>query len=67
MRVNATDADEGANAQIYYSLVETSSTAGMFSINHQTGEVMVRQSGTLDREVMRCKQASMTFTVLIHY
>ena len=52
MRVNVTDADEEntPHSQIYYSIVEESNTAGMFFINSQTGEVIVRQS-TLDREV----------------
>ena len=48
MKVTATDADEGINSQISYSIVESSSS--MFIINSRTGEVMVRQN-TLDREV----------------
>lgn len=53
MRVNATDADEigSINSQIFFSLVEDSSTAGMFVINAYTGEVRVRNSRYLDREV----------------
>lgn len=52
MKVIATDADQEntAHSRIYYSIVEESSTAGMFLINSQTGEVTVRQN-TLDREV----------------
>lgn len=52
MRVIATDADQEntLHSQIYYSIVESSNTAGMFIINSKTGEVMVRQN-TLDREV----------------
>lgn len=52
MRVIATDADQEntLHSKISYRIVEQSSTAGMFFINSQTGEVMVRQS-TLDREV----------------
>uniref|UniRef100_A0A7N6FC22 Cadherin domain-containing protein n=1 Tax=Anabas testudineus TaxID=64144 RepID=A0A7N6FC22_ANATE len=51
MKVIATDADQEntAHSRIYYSIVEESSTAGMFLINSQTGEVTVRQN-TLDRE-----------------
>ncbi|XP_029380665.1 desmoglein-2-like [Echeneis naucrates] len=51
MKVIATDADEEntIRSQIYYSIVEQSSTAGLFFINSQTGEVMVR-SNNLDRE-----------------
>ncbi|KAF7668476.1 hypothetical protein LDENG_00008060 [Lucifuga dentata] len=60
MKVIATDADEPntAHSQIYYTLVEDSSTAGMFFIKPHTGEVMVRQN-TLDRE----KQDTYTLTV----
>uniref|UniRef100_A0A671Y436 Desmoglein 2 n=1 Tax=Sparus aurata TaxID=8175 RepID=A0A671Y436_SPAAU len=49
--VIATDADQEntLHSKISYRIVEQSSTAGMFFINSQTGEVMVRQS-TLDRE-----------------
>lgn len=52
MRVNATDADEAGtpHTQIYYSIVEKSSSDRMFSINYQTGEILVRQTG-LDREI----------------
>ncbi|XP_068426278.1 desmoglein-2-like protein [Clinocottus analis] len=51
MKVIATDDDEKntLNSQIHYSIVEQSSTAGMFFINSQTGEVHVQQN-TLDRE-----------------
>ncbi|KAI3374911.1 hypothetical protein L3Q82_021447, partial [Scortum barcoo] len=51
MTVTATDNDQNGtiNSQIYYSIVETSNIAGMFSINSQTGQVAVRKN-TLDRE-----------------
>ncbi|KAJ4936925.1 hypothetical protein JOQ06_001510 [Pogonophryne albipinna] len=51
MKVIATDADQKntINSRIFYSIVEQSSSAGMFFINSQTGEVMVRQN-SLDRE-----------------
>ncbi|XP_077376292.1 desmoglein-2-like protein [Festucalex cinctus] len=51
MSVIATDADqEGTiNSQIYYSIVETTSSAGLFSIHSQTGDVSVLRN-TLDRE-----------------
>nr|XP_040027751.1 desmoglein-2-like [Gasterosteus aculeatus aculeatus] len=51
MKVIATDDDEknSPHSQIHYSIVEQSNTAGMFFINSQTGEVMVRRN-TLDRE-----------------
>ncbi|XP_031150047.1 desmoglein-2-like isoform X2 [Sander lucioperca] len=51
MKVIATDADQEntLNSKICYRIVGQSSTAGMFSINSETGEVIVRQS-TLDRE-----------------
>ncbi|KAM9844703.1 desmoglein-2-like protein [Aulostomus maculatus] len=51
MKVIATDDDEAntIHSQIHYAIAEESNTAGMFFINSQTGEVMVRQS-TLDRE-----------------
>ncbi|XP_056149200.1 LOW QUALITY PROTEIN: desmoglein-2-like protein [Lampris incognitus] len=60
MRVNATDADEPntLRTQIYYSIVETVSSRRMFSINYQTGDVMVLQN-TLDRET----QDTYTLTV----
>lgn len=52
MKVTATDADEvnSLHSQIYYSIVEKSSSDKMFAINYQTGEILVR-STTLDREV----------------
>lgn len=52
MKVIATDDDEKntLHSKMYYSIVEQSSSAGMFFINSQTGEVQVRQN-TLDREV----------------
>ncbi|KAM9458364.1 desmoglein-2-like protein [Salvelinus alpinus] len=51
MKVLATDADEvnTPHSQIYYSIVQKSSSDSMFAINYQTGEIMVRQT-TLDRE-----------------
>ncbi|XP_056247907.1 desmoglein-2-like protein [Seriola aureovittata] len=51
MKVIATDADEAntTRSKIYYSIVEESSSAGMFYINSQTGEVIVKRN-TLDRE-----------------
>lgn len=54
MRVIATDADEPGtkHSEIFYSLVEQSSSTQMFFINSRTGEIMVRQN-TLDREVRR--------------
>lgn len=54
MSVVVADADqEGTlNSQIFYRIVETSSTAGMFAIHSQTGDVSVLRN-TLDREVRR--------------
>ncbi|KAF1383815.1 hypothetical protein PFLUV_G00135730 [Perca fluviatilis] len=51
MKVIATDADQEntPHSKISYKIVGQSSTAGMFSIISETGEVIVRQS-TLDRE-----------------
>ncbi|KAM8850390.1 desmoglein-2-like protein [Spinachia spinachia] len=51
MKVIATDDDEknSLHSKIHYSIVEQSNTAGMFFINSQTGEVLVRRN-TLDRE-----------------
>ncbi|XP_061150985.1 desmoglein-2-like protein isoform X1 [Syngnathus typhle] len=51
MSVIATDADqEGTiSSQIFYSIVETHSTAGMFTIHSKTGDVSVLRN-TLDRE-----------------
>ncbi|CAN9502825.1 unnamed protein product [Ophioblennius macclurei] len=51
MKVNATDADQEGllHSQISYSIVASSNVGGMFSINSQTGEVMVQRT-TLDRE-----------------
>uniref|UniRef100_A0A3Q3FSP1 Desmoglein-2-like n=1 Tax=Labrus bergylta TaxID=56723 RepID=A0A3Q3FSP1_9LABR len=59
--VIVTDADEenSINSRISYSIVGQSNTAGMFFMNSQTGEVMVRQN-TLDREV---KQDSYRLTI----
>lgn len=52
MKVIATDADEEntLHSKISYSIVGQSNVGGMFFINSQTGEVLVRQN-TLDREV----------------
>uniref|UniRef100_A0A8C7MK90 Cadherin-4 n=1 Tax=Oncorhynchus kisutch TaxID=8019 RepID=A0A8C7MK90_ONCKI len=60
MKVLATDADEvnTLHSQIYYSIVQKSSSDSMFAINYQTGEIMVRQT-TLDRET----QDTYTLTV----
>lgn len=65
MKVIATDADQEntLHSQIHYSIVEQSSTAGMFFINSQTGEVMVRQN-TLDREVGHLEKLSTHNTVV---
>ncbi|KAM9323251.1 desmoglein-2-like protein [Pholidichthys leucotaenia] len=51
MKVIATDADQEntLHSQISYSIMEQSSTVGMFYIIPETGEVRVRQN-TLDRE-----------------
>ncbi|XP_034039169.1 desmoglein-2-like [Thalassophryne amazonica] len=51
MRVRATDADQPnhPNSQIRYSIVEQGSSAGMFFIDPDTGDIMV-QRNTLDRE-----------------
>ncbi|XP_042353188.1 desmoglein-2-like [Plectropomus leopardus] len=58
MKVIATDADQEKtlNSQIVYRIL--SNTAGMFTINSQTGEILVRQN-TLDRE----KQDTYTLTI----
>ncbi|KAI4809802.1 hypothetical protein KUCAC02_018666 [Chaenocephalus aceratus] len=60
MKVIATDADQKntIHSRIFYSIVEQSSSAGMFFINSQTGEVMVRQN-SLDRE----RQDTYTLTI----
>lgn len=54
MKVIATDADKPGTAysKISYSIARQSSSAGMFYINSQTGEVFVHRN-TLDREVGR--------------
>ncbi|XP_068196504.1 desmoglein-2-like protein [Antennarius striatus] len=51
MRVIVTDADQAntLHTKIRYSIVEQGSSAGMFFINSQTGDVMVLKN-TLDRE-----------------
>ncbi|KAM4727519.1 desmoglein-2-like protein [Anableps anableps] len=51
MKVTATDDDDSStnHAKIFYRIDERSNSGGMFSINSQTGEVMVQQT-TLDRE-----------------
>uniref|UniRef100_A0A5F9DUF4 Protocadherin gamma subfamily A, 4 n=1 Tax=Oryctolagus cuniculus TaxID=9986 RepID=A0A5F9DUF4_RABIT len=50
--VNATDPDEGANGQVMYSFGNVESKAsGIFQLNPQTGEVLVR--GSLDFEKYR--------------
>ncbi|XP_062337007.1 desmoglein-2-like protein [Osmerus eperlanus] len=60
MKVNATDADEPgtAHTQISFSIVEQSSSDGMFYMNHKTGEILVLQT-SLDRET----QDTFTLTV----
>ncbi|XP_071773116.2 desmoglein-2-like protein [Centroberyx gerrardi] len=60
MKVIATDADQAdtEHSQIYYSIVETGTSARMFSINSHTGEITVKQN-TLDRET----QAQHTLTI----
>ena len=52
MKVNVTDDDDPGteHTQISFSLVEQSSSGMMFSMNHKTGEIVVRQT-SLDREV----------------
>ncbi|XP_060939730.1 desmoglein-2-like protein [Limanda limanda] len=52
MRVIATDGDEAGtlHTKLFYSLVEETNTDGMFSINSQTGDIMVRRTD-LDREL----------------
>ncbi|XP_073505311.1 protocadherin gamma-B2-like [Phyllobates terribilis] len=50
--LNATDNDEGVNAQITYSFIKTSGNihhTGIFSINPKTGEIKI--NGNLDFEV----------------
>ncbi|XP_075131393.1 protocadherin gamma-B1-like isoform X7 [Leptodactylus fuscus] len=52
--VNATDSDEGINAEIIYSFSETSGNVhhtGIFSINPNTGEIKI--NGNLDFEVTK--------------
>uniref|UniRef100_A0A6Q2XA59 Cadherin domain-containing protein n=1 Tax=Esox lucius TaxID=8010 RepID=A0A6Q2XA59_ESOLU len=51
IKVNATDDDapNTAFSQIRYSIKGTSNSGGMFSINAQTGEILVQKT-TLDRE-----------------
>lgn len=67
MTIIATDADEPntIRSQIRYSIVEDSNSAGMFYINYQTGEVMVRKN-TLDREVRHlfCNASSSTTNLM---
>ncbi|XP_046884236.1 desmoglein-2-like isoform X2 [Hypomesus transpacificus] len=60
MKVNVTDDDEPGteHTQISFSLVEQSSSGMMFSMNHKTGEIVVRQT-SLDRET----QDTFTLTV----
>ncbi|XP_034469314.1 desmoglein-2-like isoform X2 [Hippoglossus hippoglossus] len=52
MRVNATDCDEPntAHTKLFYSIDEESNRDGMFYINSETGDVMVKQTN-LDREI----------------
>ncbi|XP_059919762.1 protocadherin-10-like [Gadus macrocephalus] len=53
IKLNATDLDEGANADIIYSftLYTSEKTQDVFSLNPSTGEVTVR--GTIDYEDMK--------------
>lgn len=55
MKVIATDDDDPKtdNAKISYTIDERTNPGGMFTINSQTGEVMVAKT-TLDREVSHC-------------
>ncbi|XP_072368915.1 protocadherin-1-like isoform X3 [Scyliorhinus torazame] len=48
VKVEATDADSGSNAELTYSLHPDSSTQGLFDINPDTGEIRV--NSILDRE-----------------
>ncbi|XP_064017475.1 protocadherin beta-15-like isoform X3 [Pogoniulus pusillus] len=49
VKVDATDADEGSNGQVYYALTETSEGfQQLFDLNPDTGEIRV--SGNLDYE-----------------
>ena len=52
MRVNATDQDEEntPHTKLYFTLDKESEREGMFYINHETGDVMVKRT-SLDREV----------------
>lgn len=55
MKVIATDDDDSntENAKIFYKIDERSNRDGMFTINSQTGEVMIAKT-SLDREVSHC-------------
>ncbi|KAI1901329.1 hypothetical protein AGOR_G00033190 [Albula goreensis] len=59
MKITATDADSGENAEISYRILESSPMGDMFYINHQTGEIFVKQD-SLDREM----HASYTLKVI---
>ncbi|XP_038652282.1 protocadherin-1-like isoform X3 [Scyliorhinus canicula] len=48
VKVEATDADSGSNAELTYSLSPDPSTQGLFDINPDTGEIRV--NSILDRE-----------------
>ncbi|CAB1454888.1 unnamed protein product [Pleuronectes platessa] len=52
MRVIATDGDQAGtdHTKLFYSIDQESNKDGMFSINSQTGDIMVQQT-TLDREL----------------
>ncbi len=53
IKLNATDADEGSNAELTYSftLYTSEKTQEMFSLNSKTGEIAVK--GTIDYEDMQ--------------
>ncbi|KAG9333827.1 hypothetical protein JZ751_010044 [Albula glossodonta] len=59
MKITATDADIGENAEISYRILESSPMGDMFYINHETGEIFVKQD-SLDREM----HASYTLKVI---
>lgn len=66
MKVIVTDDDQvnTPHSMIHYSIVEQSSTVGMFYINPQTGEILVQQN-TLDREVSQLTNLKFFFCGLI--
>lgn len=66
MKVIATDGDQEntVNSMIQYSIVQQSSTAGMFRIDSRTGEILVLQN-TLDREVSQWTNLKYFFCCLV--